>query len=238
VSQQDIRARRRATAQAPAQTPYDTEEGGYDDAWPTRLPTSARRYTDTQTQQPRKRVVNVYDIPSPIPQRRSRTTLDYVAPALPQGQPAQRRPHVHWLLFVGMGMIAMLVLWVLGMMLVNWWNVTQDDWHYGRPRTFQIDAVVGHNDSPTNPSHFIAINLNRHVEVIEFPGGDAAHAKIYIGPTLFGDGQDLTPVTLTFKDVHGDGKPDMLVHVQDQTIVFLNDNGTFRPQKPGEHINL
>src|SRR2546425_1583080 len=44
-------------------------------------------------------------------------------------------------------------------------------WHYGRPRTFQTDAVVGHNDSAASPSHFIAINLNRHVEVIECPGG-------------------------------------------------------------------
>jgi hypothetical protein len=238
MNQKDIQATRSTTYQAPAQMQYDIEEGEYDDAWPTRLPTSARRYTDIQTQQPRKRVVNVYGIPPPIPPRRSRTTQDYAAPALPQGQPAQRRPHVHWLLFVGVGMIAMLALWVLGTILVNWWNVTQDDWHYGRPRTFQIDAVVGHNDSPTNPSHFIAINLNRHVEVIELPGGDAAHAKIYIGPTLFGDGEDVTPVTLTFKDVNGDGKPDMLVHVQDQTVVFLNENSTFRPQKPGEHINL
>lgn len=135
-------------------------------------------------------------------------------------------------------MIVMLALWVLVNLAVNWWNVTQDDWHYGRPRTFQIDAAVGHNDSPANPSHFIALNLNRHILIIEFPGGDATKAKDYLGPTLFGDGQDLTPVTLSFKDVNGDGKPDMLIHIQDQTIVFLNDGGQFRPLKPGEHVTL
>ena len=135
-------------------------------------------------------------------------------------------------------MIVMLALWVLGNLAVNWWNVTQDDWHYGRPRTFQIDAVVGHNDSPANPSHFIALNLNRHILIIEFPGGDATKAKDYLGPTLFGDGQNLTPVTLSFKDVNGDGKPDMLIHIQDQTIVFLNDGSQFRPLKPGEHLSL
>ncbi len=242
MNQQDIRATRRTPARAPAQTPYETEEGEYDDIWPTRLPSSARRYDlpapQTATaQRPRKRVVNVYDLAPNIPPRRSRiATEDYTVPALPPGQ-AQRRPHAHWLLFVGVGMIAILALWALGTMLVNWWNVTQDDWHYGRPRTFQIDARVGHNDDAT-PSHFIAVNLNRHIIIIEFPGGDPTKAKDYLGPTLFGDGQDLTPVTLSFKDVNGDGKLDMLVHIQDQTFVFINDGTQFRPLKPGEHISL
>ena len=242
MSQQDIRATRRTSAQVPTQTPYDTEEGEYDDAWPTRLPTSVMRYNlraqqAAATQRPRKRVVNVYDLPPNIPPRRSRiTTEDYTTPALPPGQ-AQRRSHAHWLLFVGVGMIVMLALWVLGTMLVNWWNVTQDDWHYGRPRTFQIDVRVGHNDDVT-PSHFIAVNLNRHIIIIEFPGGDPTKAKDYLGPTLFGDGQDLTPVTLSFRDVNGDGKLDMIVHIQDQTFVFINDGTQFRPLKPGEHITL
>jgi len=131
-------------------------------------------------------------------------------------------------------MLAMLALWVVGSLLLTWWQVTQDDWHYGRPRTFQTDAVVGHNDSAASPSHFIAINLNRHVEVIECPGGDCSHAVIYLGPILFGDGEDLTPVTLTFQDVNGDGKPDMVIHIQDQRIVFINENEKFRPAKPGE----
>jgi len=233
---------RRTAAQAPSQTPHDTEEDEYEDVWPTRLPNSARRYNlPTQqtvtTQRPHKRVVNVYELPPNIPPRRSRiTTEDYTAPALPPGQ-AQRRSHAHWLLFVGVGMIAMLALWVLGNLAVNWWNVTQDDWHYGRPRTFQIDVRVGHNDDVT-PSHFIAMNLNRHIIIIEFPGGDPTKAKDYLGPTLFGDGQDLTAVTLSFKDVNGDGKLDMIVHIQDQTFVFINDGTAFRPLKLGEHITL
>jgi hypothetical protein len=64
---------------------------------------------------------------------------------------------VHWLLIFGVGMLAMLALWTLGSMLVNWWSVTQDDWHYGRPRIYQTDAVVGHNDSAANPSHFVVL---------------------------------------------------------------------------------
>jgi hypothetical protein len=160
----------------------------------------------------------------------------------PQTQrPGSRKGHrfrSHWMLAVGIGMLVMIALWVLGSMAVTWWNVTQDDWHYGRPRTFQTDAVVGHNDSASNPSHFIAINLNRHVVIIELPGGDSAKAKIYSVTTLFGDGQDLTPVTLSFKDVNGDGLLDMEIHIQDQTIALLNDNGGFRPPRQGEQIHV
>ena len=89
-------------------------------------------------------------------------------------------------------MLIMVLGWVVLSMFANWWQVTQDDWHYGRPRTYQVDAVVGQNDSSSNPSHFIALNLNSHIEIIEFPGGDASKAKVFIGPTLIGPGQDLS----------------------------------------------
>ena len=136
------------------------------------------------------------------------------------------------------GMIAMALLVVSFSAIGSWWQVHQDDVTYGRPRTFQVDAVVGHNDSASNPSHFTFINLNRHVVIIEFPGGDTAHARIYNGPTLFGDGQDLTPITAEFRDVNGDGRPDMIVHIQDQRLVYINDGTQFRPLKPGEQVNL
>jgi hypothetical protein len=56
--------------------------------------------------------------------------------------------------------------------------------------------------------------------------------------TLYGDGQDLTPVTFSFKDVNGDGLLDMEIRIQDQSIVLINENGGFRPHKPGEHLTL
>lgn len=112
----------------------------------------------------------------------------------------------------------------------SWWRVYQDDLHYGRPRTSQIDAVVGQGDSQTNPTHFIFLNLRRHVQIIEIPGGDASKTRIFVGPVLFGDGQDLTPVTGETRDVNGDGKPDLVVHIGDQQIVYLNDGTTFHLQ--------
>jgi len=82
------------------------------------------------------------------------------------------------------------------------------------------------------------MNLNHHVQVIECPASDCTKAIVYLGPQVIGQGDDLTAVTLTFKDVNGDGKLDMLVHVADQTYVFVNENGRFRPARPDEHITV
>ena len=158
--------------------------------------------------------------------------IDPLTPA-----PRSRRGHVPWLAII-VGMLLTLGLFVGFSAFGSWWQLHQNDATYGRPRTYQIDAVVGHLDSASKPSHFIFENLNRHVVIIEFPGGDPAHAMIYTGPTLLGDGGDLIPVTGEFKDVNGDGRPDMMVHIQDQTIVFINDGTKFRPLQPGEHVSL
>ncbi len=206
----------------------DIEE--YEDDWPPRMPRSAIRYTTTTNHTPVIRSSNRrYILHEGMPPPQS-------TPLPRQEEEARPRRRVHWSLIFGIGMIAMFSLWVLGNMLVNWWNVTQDDWHYGRPRTFQIDQRVGHGDNET-PSHFIAVNYNRHIEIIEFPAGDTSHAKLYLGPSLFGDGEDLAVVTLIFKDVNGDGKPDMIINVANTHIVYINDNGQFRPLKPGEPVN-
>jgi hypothetical protein len=142
------------------------------------------------------------------------------------------------LIAVIVGMLLMAALFVTLNAFSSWWRVHQDDVAYGRPRTYQVDAVVGHNDSPGNPSHFIFLNLNRHVVIIELPGGDTSHSRIYNGPTLFGDSQDLTPVTAEFRDVNGDGKIDMIVHIQDQRLVFINDGTQFAPLQPGQQVHL
>ncbi|HLH64025.1 MAG TPA: hypothetical protein VKV20_20300 [Ktedonobacteraceae bacterium] len=239
-------------------------EDEFDETWPTRSPSSARRYLTRPDvySETGHRLADVRPFPSQkgsgnsrperytdIPPRRSATQTNI--PAIQANRPratrtgdvptrrqsyddrAERGRRVHWILFVGLAMLIMVLGWVAFNALENWWQVTQDDWHYGRPRTFQTDAVVGHNDSPQNPSHFIAINLNRQIIIIEIPGGDASKTRIFYGPTLMGNGQNLTPVTLTFKDVNGDGKPDMIVNIQDTHIVFINTNGTFRPAPAG-----
>ncbi len=154
-----------------------------------------------------------------------------------QGPPRGRRRRAPWLA-IAVGMLVMLALFAGFNAFGSWWQLHQNDVTYGMPRTYQVDAVVGHQDSASRPSHFIFMNLNSRVIVIEFPGGDTTHALIYTGPTLVGSGSNLIPVTGEFRDVNGDGRPDMIVHMQDQTIVFINDGTKFRPLQPGEHVNL
>jgi hypothetical protein len=240
----------------PEDRPYLTDERRpvpprYDDVagdavYDTRRPTSTRCYQVPVKQGPQA-LIRYHQVPprssrtheqppmqQPAPRRRSEPR------AAAPGLLARRDNHLqwHWSVSVGFGMIAILVLFAGGQMVLHWWNATQDNLHYGFPRTYQCDAVVGHHDSPAHPSHFIALNLDGHIEVIEFPGGDASHARVYLVSQLVGANAQETPVTLTFQDVNGDGKPDMLVHFGGETIVFLNDHGAFRPATPADHILL
>lgn len=217
------------------------EEGEYDDPHPGRLPTSSRKYINVAGQNVR------YEMrPDQVIPRRAhaqpQTRAGDEAPATEEPKALrQKRQRRGWhpLWYLGLGMIVMLLLWQGLTAFTNWWQVHSDDSTYGRPRTFQIDAVVGHNgDSAANPSHFIFLNLKGHIEVIEFPAGDGSKAKIYLGPTIFTDGGDLIPVTGEFADVNGDGKPDMILKIQDQRIVFINTGDGFRPLKPGEHVTI
>jgi len=105
--------------------------------------------TRRQSQQP--------DMKNPL--RSSRTTTS---------QPSERKlathKSIHWLFPVGIGMIAMLVLWMVGASVLAWGIQRYNDYRYGIPRTFQMDAVVGHGgDSRQHPSHFIAMNLWRAI---------------------------------------------------------------------------
>ena len=113
-----------------------------------------------------------------------------------------------------------------------------DDLHYGRPRTAQYDVVISPGDTVANRSHFIVMNLKRHIEIIDCPASDCSKAKVLIGPVLIGQNQDLAPVTLTFKDVNGDGKLDIVVNVQDSHFIFINDNGSFRQARQSDNVHL
>ncbi|HEY6411337.1 MAG TPA: hypothetical protein VIY29_28080 [Ktedonobacteraceae bacterium] len=208
--------------------------------FPAHTPRSAILYQTSAHHQPTRQVTTQAPRAVMVYRAHRRTQTDEHPPsyATSPPRPPRRSPRMHWLVYVGLAMLIMLLGWVSLSVFFQWWQITQDDWHYGRPRTFQVDAVVGHGDSPASPSHFLALNLSGHIEIIEFPGGDATHAKVYQGPTLIGQREDLAVVTLRFKDVNGDGQPDMLVSVQESTIVFLNEHGQFRPLKAGEHVTV
>ena len=136
----------------------------------------------------------------------------------------------HWLVPLGAGMLLLLPLFLGANWIVSAWQAHQLDATYGMPRTWQTDAVVGHHDSAAHPSHFIFENLDDHVVIIEIPGGDLSHTRVYAGPVLGGQDASGIPVTGSFQDVNGDGKPDLIVHLQDQTLVYLNDGTQFKSQ--------
>jgi len=111
---------------------------------------------------------------------------------------------------------------------LEWARVKLDDLQYGRPRTVQMDAYVGHNEAEGMPSHFIAMNLNRRVTIVQLPGGDSSKASVILGPYLFGQGEDLTPVQLNAQDLNSDQKPDLVVTVKNEQLLYLNDGAGFR----------
>ncbi len=134
---------------------------------------------------------------------------------------------------VTFGMVLAVCLLLLGQFVLGWLNMLWNNMQYGYPRTYQANAVVGHHDSTEHPSHFIALNLDGQIEVIEFPGGDVSQAKIYLGPRLSGPHADLVPVTLLFVDTRHNHLLDMLIQVQGETFVFHNANGQFHPPSAG-----
>src|SRR5260370_28517 len=87
-------------------------------------------------------------------------------------------------------------------------------------------------------SSLMRLTSRRHGVLLGVPGCRATRARLSPMPTLFGDGPELTPVTLSFKDVNGKGLLDMEVHIQDQPLVMINEGGGFRPLKPGEKVHL
>lgn len=196
---------------------------------------------------------------APLSQRRTGQRRPYAGEAdeQPSSRYAQSTPkarkksllpqllkgRVHWLLPLGLGMIAMLILWEVGSVALGWGANEYNNIVYGMPRTYQTDFVVGHGDSPAHPSHFLAINLNHQAIVVEFPAGNPQNAKSYVVPYyILGTDSAEVPVTVNFKDVNGDGKPDMIVHIhlstQDQTFVFINDGKQFRAPTSKDHINM
>src|SRR6266566_2629729 len=207
---------------------YELEED--ESYYDTRPPTSARRYQISpeevyQSGNTRYHVRYV-DVPprksrqAQLPPKRERQTDAYEA--------VQQRRHFHPLVWLGVFGIFLLLGWFGLNAFTSWYQGVQDDWTYGKQRHFEINAVVGHNDSAAHPSHFTAENNNGQIIVIELPGGDVSKAKIYQIETVPGNAGN-PPVKVSFQDMNADGKPDMLVQIGDGSAmlyVTLFNNGT------------
>jgi len=135
----------------------------------------------------------------------------------------------------------MVALYVVLSALFGFVQTKLDDMQYGRPRTTHLNAYVGHaGEEAAQPSHFLALNLDRRIMLIELPGGDTKNATTITGPYLFGDGEDLTPVKLSAEDVNGDGAADLLVTVKNEQLVYINERAknSFHLMTPEERKAL
>ncbi len=151
---------------------------------------------------------------------------------------AMPRASLHTIVYGITIMLLLLVIYAVMGSVVGWSREKLDDIRYGSTRTFHIDAVVGHNDGAGTPSHFIAMNMNRQVMIIQIPGGDTSQVRTITGPYLVGAGEDKTPVLLSFEDVNKDGTRDMIVNVKNEAIVFLNRDGQFVQMSNEERAQL
>jgi hypothetical protein len=186
-----------------------TDEVEEDEAYyPQRRPSSARGYTTTAGQQV-------------IEQGNKRIVIHKEPP------PPKRR--LHWLFWMGLALLTMVLGWIALTLLLGWWQTTQEEWQYGTPRTFQTDQFVGHADSSAHPTHFIAVNVGGTIEVVELNTTNPKNDQIYVITTV---SESTTPVSVSFADVNHDGKVDLLVRVgtvNSYTVVLLNNGTTFKP---------
>ncbi len=216
--------------------PDDINSEDDDSLYETRLRTSARRLNvspEKVYQQGNNRLhVRVVGVPpraSRPPQlpSPSRDTEDF------EEEPHAGRRRVHPLVWVGLSLFTMVIGWIAFNALGAWIQAKQDDLTYGQMRHFEVNAVVGHSDSDTSPSHFTAENNNGSIFVIELPGGNTTKAKIY-PITMIPNNDGNPPVRVSFQDVNHDGKPDMVVQIGDNqavlTIVLYNNGQTFVPR--------
>ena len=85
----------------------------------------------------------------------------------------------------------------------------------------------------STPSHFICQNIHGRIVIIELPGDNPAKATLYTGPLLTGSDADRVPPTLSFQLDNQTGREDMVLHVGEQTYLYLNTGSTLTPSPPG-----
>jgi hypothetical protein len=167
-----------------------------------------------------------------------RNTTARAGSTQPRVQIAMPSISLHSVAYIVTALLALLAIYAIMGNVMGWGQSRIDDLRYGATRTFQVDEVVGHDDGAGTPTHFIALNLNRQVMIIEIPGGDASKTRTLTGPYLFGAGEDKTPVLLRFDDLNRDGSKDLIVNVKNEEIVYLNKEGQFQPITPEERTKL
>lgn len=162
------------------------------------------------------------------PQRSPSSARRYT-PSHPQEDASRRPSRSFSTLIVGSSVLAGILI---ALLIPPLWQRGSDQFQYGFPRTYQVDANVGHGTKQYPDTHFIALNNRGYVEVIEIPEGvpDRSHPpQMYLVARPDNATADQAPATLTFEDVLGNGKMDMIVHCNGNEVILYNDGSTFKP---------
>jgi hypothetical protein len=148
-------------------------------------------------------------------------------PPTPPQQPVRRQER-NPMVFIGLIMVCGSLMFFLVNFIHAEWQYASDSFKYGYPRAYQVDVNVGHGDSTHPMSHFVAINHDGEVEVIEIPGNpEKSHPYLYLIARISSNHADQYPVTLSFVDVNGSGRLDMEVIVNGTIYVLYNTGTTF-----------
>ena len=122
----------------------------------------------------------------------TRGRSDRPAPPTRQLPPLRRRRHGaarHWLVYIGIGMIVGLVLWVIGVQVrVGWTNNVSDPSYY--TQTAHLDMVTTVTDAQGHQSQVRAfLDVQGRLDLLVLPiGSDVSKAHVVVGPT---------PITVT-----------------------------------------
>jgi hypothetical protein len=119
---------------------------------------------------------------------------------------------------------------LLALIVPSLWTSGMNQLQYGFPRLSQVDANIGHGTSKAPTTRFLALNNHGLIEVVEVPTGtpgkDDLH--LYLVAQLGGTQAEQAPVTVSFEDVNGDHKPDMVVTCSGNKFILYNDGHRFQ----------
>ena len=173
-------------------------------------------YEEYEPPQPKRRASRAYDLQTerlPVPRQT-------IAPPTRRLKKRSR----NLLTPFGVGMLLVVLVFVLwNMVVMPWWHGLEVQWHYGDQRVSVFGADVGHG----GVSRFIAFEDGEEIVVVEVV------AKKYTVYTIALTAQPNQLITLSVSDVNGDGKPDLIVHVDNQagSFALLNTGSGFAASK-------